>query len=174
MYTPAIKVKAAEVGTCLLFELHLVTSVCSTSHLTCIWHSNIIRHDWPGHWRSLLHQDCQISESQFGTQQDISQMCLQLAGCSQHHPLTWNVSWAGDNLLAFLLSHHKNPKRGTALLWMSCTHLWSRFRVADQNKKSHFWGILFTLLVLALLSYRLSVNAKLSFSSLVGAAIPGW
>ncbi len=39
-------------------------------------------------------------------------MCLQLVGCSQHHPLSWNVSWAGDNPLGFLLSHHKNPSQG--------------------------------------------------------------
>lgn len=78
---------------------------------------------------------CHISVSPFGTRRDISQMCLQLAGCSQHHPLTWNVSWGWDNLHGFLLSHHKEPQRGTALLWTSCTHLWGRFRAADNKEK---------------------------------------
>lgn len=32
------------------------------------------------------------------------------------------------------------PRRGTAQSYTSCTHLQSRFRVAD-NKKSHFWGL---------------------------------
>lgn len=52
---------------------------------------------------------CQLMP--FGTQWYIFQMCLQLVGCSQHHPLTWNVSWMEDNLLGFLLSRHKNPSK---------------------------------------------------------------
>lgn len=49
----------------------------------------------------------------FGKQWGISQMCLQLVGCSQHHPLTWNVSWVGDNLPGILSSlHRKNPSEG--------------------------------------------------------------
>lgn len=107
---------------------------------------SVILHDWHSHWRSLLHQDCQISESPFGTQRDISQMCLQLAGCSQHHPLTWNVSWAGDNLLGFLLSHHKNPSEGQ-LCYGCPAHIWeadSEPQITQKGEESHFWGILFT------------------------------
>lgn len=111
-----MKVKAAEADIRLrLISRELHSRAYALHH---IWHvfqtvgCVILLPDWPGHWRSLLHQDCQMSESPFGTQRDISQMCLQLAGCSQHHLLTWNVSWAGDNLLGFLLSHHKNPSEG--------------------------------------------------------------
>lgn len=63
-----------------------------------------------GHWRSLLHHDCRIIEGPL----NVPQMCLQLAGCSQHHPLTWNVSRDGDDLLGFIfyLPVKNNPIKG--------------------------------------------------------------
>lgn len=119
-------------------------------------------HGWCGHWRSLLHQHCQISESPFGTQRDISQMCLQLAGCSQHHPLTWNVSWAGDNLLGFLLSHHKNPSE--ARLCYGCpAHICGADSELQITKKatSEDCFSLSMWLVLAWLSYGLLLHVEL-------------
>lgn len=65
-----------------------------------------LRDQEPGHWRSLLLQDCiWQAASRLSNVSSIS-------GLQSTHPLTWNVSWAGDNLRGFLLSHHKNPSEG--------------------------------------------------------------
>lgn len=105
--------------------------------------------------------------SPFGKQWDISQMCLQLVGCSQHHPLTWNVSWVGDNLPGFLSSHHKNPSEGQL-----CHRRPAHICKADSESQItenpllrdafHFSPQLIWL-ILARLSYKLLLHVMFSF-----------
>lgn len=87
-------------------------------------------------------------------------MCLQLAGHSQHHPLAWNVSWVGDNLFGFLLSHYK-PQWGPAPF--GCPVHICKADSELEITKSHFWEILFTSLLLWLGRWCLSYGVFLQF-----------
>lgn len=126
-------------------ELHSVKSVCSSSFLTFYWHQKSCSF-CPMTKPTTGGPYCTVIDSSIW--QAARQESLK---CVFNYRAAVNtIFWLGMSVeleitsVAFFYLAIKTSARDHALLWPTCTHLWSTFRRLS-NTESHFWGILFTV-----------------------------